>query len=256
MNEIKVVNEQVVLGKEFKIYGSVEQPLFLAKDIAEWVGERDGSTVARKVDDDEKLIHTICVGGQNREVTMLTEDGLYEVLMKGRTDFCKQFKKEVKKILKQLRLTGGSIVEDREEEFINNYFVSFSEDVKLAMVQDLREQNKRIKQQLEDAKPMIDFAETVASSSDSIDMGEMAKLCNKEGIKIGRNRLFEFLREHSILRQNNEPYQKYIDNNWFEVVETTKNTPYGTKLFVKVLVKGKGQIKIVEIVRGQYNKAA
>lgn len=259
MQELKVVNEQVVLGKEFKIYGSVEQPLFLAKDVADWIEYDQTSTskMLKTVDEDEKLIGTLFLAGQNREVSMVTEDGLYEILMQSRKPIAKEFKKEVKKILKQIRLTGGTVVEDREEEFINNYFPSFSEDVKLAMVQDLRVQNAKLKTELEEAKPMITFAETVANSSDSIDVGEMAKLCNKEGIKIGRNRLFEFLRDEQILRHNNEPYQKYIDSNWFTVVETIKNTPYGTKLFVKVLCTGKGQIKIVELVRSKYvNKSA
>lgn len=107
---------------------------------------------------------------------------------------------------------------------------------------------------LEEARPMIEFAETVAASSDSIDMGEMAKLCCKEGISIGRNRLFELLRNKGVLRPNNEPYQKYIDSDWFEVQEITKRTPYGEKLFVKSLVKGKGQIKIVELVRSEHIK--
>lgn len=250
--ELKVINEQVVLGKEFKIYGSIEQPLFLAKDVAEWIEHSRASEMLKSIDEEEKLMQTILASGQNREMWFLSEDGLYEVLMQSRKPIAKEFKKEVKKILKQIRLTGGSVVEDREEEFINNYFPSFSEDVKLAMVQDLRVQNHKLKVELEEAKPMIAFAETVANSSDSIDMGEMAKLCNKEGIKIGRNRLFEFLRDEQILRHNNEPYQKYIDLNWFTVIETTKNTPYGTKLFTKVLCTGKGQIKIVELVRSRY----
>lgn len=172
--------------------------------------------------------------------------------MQSRKPIAKEFKKEVKKILKQMRLTGGAVVEDREEEFIQNYFPSFSNEVKTAMVLDLRKQNQEMKLKLEEAKPMIAFAETVAASSDTIDMSEMAKLICKEGIKIGRNRLFDFLRDNNILRHNNEPYQKYVDNGWFNVEEITKNTPYGDKLFVKTMVTGKGQIKIVELVRSKY----
>ncbi|WP_338631075.1 BRO-N domain-containing protein [Clostridium baratii] len=64
--------------------------MFLAKDVAEWIEERDGYTVSRKVDDDEKVLHTICVAGQNRRAKFLTEDGFYEVLMQSRKPIAKQ----------------------------------------------------------------------------------------------------------------------------------------------------------------------
>ena len=105
-NELQIVDERNILGKDVKIYGTIEDPLFLAKDVAVWLEERDGYTVARKVDTDEKLIHAMCVGGQIRELTFLTEDGLYEVLMQSRKDISKPFKKQIKKVLKELRTTG------------------------------------------------------------------------------------------------------------------------------------------------------
>lgn len=61
----------------------------------------------KNVDEDEKLKAIITHSGQNREMWFLTEDGLYEVLMQSRKPIAKQFKKEVKKILKQIRQTGG-----------------------------------------------------------------------------------------------------------------------------------------------------
>lgn len=234
MNEIKVFNEQVVLWKEFKVYGSIEQPLFKADEVSKWIEHSATHMMIKSVDDEEKSLETIFrEDGSTNKQWFLTEDGLHEVLMQSRKPIAKEFKKEVKKILKQMRLTGGVVVEDREEEFIQNYSPSFSNEVKTAMVLDLRKQNQEMKLKLEEAKPMIAFAETVAASSDTIDMSEMAKLICKEGIKIGRNRLFDFLRDNNILRHNNEPYQKYVDNGWFNVEEITKKTPYGDKLFVK-----------------------
>lgn len=99
----------VILGKEIEFYGSWEEPLFVANEVAEWLEERDGVTVGRKVDNDEKLIHTICVSGQNRETTMFTEDGLYEALMKSRKEIAKPLKKKIKQYLKQIRKTGGYV---------------------------------------------------------------------------------------------------------------------------------------------------
>ena len=141
--EIKVIDERVVLGKHFRVYGDIENPLFLAKDVAEWIEHSDRNKMLKTVDEDEKVKNIIPTLGGNQEAWFLNEDGVYEVLMQSRKPIAKQFKKEVKKILKQIRLTGGAVIEDREEEFINNYFTSFSDDVKKAMVLDLRNQMKK-----------------------------------------------------------------------------------------------------------------
>lgn len=109
--ELKIINEQEVLGKNFKIYGSIDEPLFLAKDVAEWI-EYDKSSMNKmlnKVDEDEKVRNIVPTLGGAQEMWLLTEDGLYEVLMQSRKPIAKQFKKEVKKILKQIRQTGGYI---------------------------------------------------------------------------------------------------------------------------------------------------
>ena len=107
MNEIKVINKSMLLEKEIDVYGSVDEPLFLAKDVAEWIEHTQPSKMVETVDEDEKLMGTIFLSGQNREVWMLTEDGLYEVLMQSRKPIAKQFKKGVKEILKTIRKTGS-----------------------------------------------------------------------------------------------------------------------------------------------------
>lgn len=115
--ELKIINEQEVLGKNFKIYGSIDEPLFLAKDIAEYIdysktskGYYDVSGMLRTVDKDEKQkIRTTINNPSGSDIWFLTEDGLYEVLMQSRKPIAKTFKKEVKKILKQIRKTGGYI---------------------------------------------------------------------------------------------------------------------------------------------------
>ena len=81
---IQVISRSTLLGKEIDVYGSAENPLFLAKDVAEWIEHSDVSTMVRVVDEDEKLTQTIFVSGQGREFWFLSEDGLYEVLMQSR----------------------------------------------------------------------------------------------------------------------------------------------------------------------------
>lgn len=99
--ELQVINEQEVLGKQFKMYGTPEEPLFVARDVAEWI-EYDANKVGQmlaSVDEDERLTATIYRGGQNREMWMLTENGLYEVLMQSRKPIAKQLKEKVKEII-------------------------------------------------------------------------------------------------------------------------------------------------------------
>ncbi|PGU28660.1 hypothetical protein COD66_24705 [Bacillus cereus] len=143
-NQLTVVHQQDVLGQPFKVYGTVEEPLFLAKDVAEWIDHSQPSKIVHLVDTEEKVMHNTHTLGGMQAMWFLTEDGIYEVLMQSRKPIAKQWKKEVKGILKQIRLTGGTVQTDREEEFIHNYFPSFSDEIKKAMVLDLRGQNKEL----------------------------------------------------------------------------------------------------------------
>lgn len=116
MNEIQIIEERKVLGQDFKIYGTFENPLFLAKDVAEWIEHNKPSEMLQNIDNEEKLKAIISHSGQNREMWFLTEDGLYEVLMQSRKPQAKSFKKEVKKILKEIRKTGTYITKQPKEE--------------------------------------------------------------------------------------------------------------------------------------------
>lgn len=121
-NSIQVLSETELLGRKFTVYGTAENPLFLAKEVAECIdyaktskGKFDVSNMVSSVDEEEKLVRTIFVSGQNREVWLLTEDGLYEVLMQSRKPIAKEFKKGVKEILKSIRKTGGYLATKQDD---------------------------------------------------------------------------------------------------------------------------------------------
>ncbi len=108
MNVLQVIEQREILGKQLTMYGNFEEPLFLAKEVAEWIDyakRSDGSyqvgQMLQTIDDDEKIFTVNNVNG--REMWFLTEDGLYEVLMQSRKPIAKQFKKEVKTLLKNIR---------------------------------------------------------------------------------------------------------------------------------------------------------
>lgn len=120
---LTLITEQSFLDKSIRVFGTPEDPLFLARDVAEWIdyaydkekGYRTDKMLG-SVDSDEKvkiIVPPNILRGYlrpNQEYWFLTEDGLYEVLMQSRKPKAKEFKKEVKKILKSIRKTGGYIV--------------------------------------------------------------------------------------------------------------------------------------------------
>lgn len=130
--ELTIINEQEVLGKHFTVYGTADEPLFLAKDVAEWIEHSKPSIMIDTVDEDEKLRETIFTSGQNREVWFLTENGLYEVLMQSRKPLAKEFKKKVKEILKSIRKHGLYAIDD----LLNN------PDMAIAALQKLKEERR------------------------------------------------------------------------------------------------------------------
>lgn len=127
MNEVKIINKSTFLDKEIDVWGSVEHPLFRASDVAVWIQHSDVSTMVKIVDEDEKVFVTnpnnVC-GGQG--AWFLTEDGLYEILMRSRKPIAKQFKKGVKKILHEIRTKGGYIAtneNDSDEDIMARAYV-------------------------------------------------------------------------------------------------------------------------------------
>lgn len=104
------------------------------------------------------------------------------------------------------------------------------------------------KHQLELIQPKVDFHDAVVGSSDTIDMGQVAKVLN---CGIGRNKLFEILREKKVLRDNNEPFQSYCDRGWFRMVESKYQLPNGdTRINIKTVVFQKGVDGIRKLLKG------
>lgn len=108
---IQVLKQTELLGHQFTVYGTAENPLFLVKEVGEVLeySESNSSKLTNLVDNEEKVRNTVTTLGGNQEVWFLTEDGLYEVLMQSRKPIAKQFKKGVKQILHEVRTTGGYI---------------------------------------------------------------------------------------------------------------------------------------------------
>jgi prophage antirepressor-like protein len=107
MDEIKILHKSTFLGKEIDVWGTFENPLFRASDVANWLHNTNVSNMVKKVDEDE--VTKFNLGSRQGETLFLTENGLYEILMLSRKKDAKQFKKGVKKILHEIRTKGGYI---------------------------------------------------------------------------------------------------------------------------------------------------
>ena len=179
MNELKLIKQQEILGKDFKVYGDVENPLFKAKDVAEWIEHSDVSMMMKNIDDDEKVTNIICTLGGNQNAWFLTENGLYEVLMLSRKPIAKAFKKEVKKVLHSLRVNGGYIAGQEqlsEDEIIAN-----------ALVVAHKILAKR-EAAIAEMQPKADYYDKFIDSTNLIEIGHLGKSTG-----IGEQKIFKRL---------------------------------------------------------------
>ena len=180
MNELTVIQQQEILGKPFTVYGDFENPLFLAREVAEWIEHSDVSTMIRNVDDDEKVTNIVCTLGGNQTAWFLTEDGVYEVLMQSRKPIAKHFKKEVKAVLKSIRKHGAYMTTETLEQALLN------PDTMIKLCMQLKEeQNKNGELQLKNAeltvnnqimKPKADYFDELVERGTLTNFRETAKL--------------------------------------------------------------------------------
>lgn len=261
-NQIQVLKQTELLGRQFTVYGSAEEPLFLAQEVATIIGHTKPSIMVDMVDDDEKLKETMFTSGQNREVWMLTENGLYEVLMQSRKPIAKQFKKGVKQILHDIRTKGGymaAIANETPEQTMARAIMIAQETLKRQQTQ-IEQQQKTIaqknsiisdqKQQIEASKPAVTFTNAVSGSQSACLIGELAKLICQNGVQIGQNRLFEWLRKNhylgSVGERRNIPNQEYVEQGLFIVKKGVRTGNDGVLYTTKTTkVTGKGQVYFI-----------
>lgn len=200
------------------------------------------------------------VTAQGNETTYIDHviklDMAKEICMLQRNDKGKKFRKyfiECEKRLKEQQLPQLTRKEELQLQLFSEDSLEVVNAHKELVKIEVEEATKPLLGKIEEDKPLVDFAETISKTSDSISIGDFAKLIKDEGIKLGRNKLFEWLRDNKYLMKDNKPYQKYIDNGYFEIIEYSYNIPYGSKFGIKTLITGIGQIKIIEKLRNKNN---
>lgn len=226
------------------------EPWFVAKDICFALGLGNTSQAVSRLEESEKttvikndigIINDLDI---NPKIILINESGLYFLIFKSQKPEARDFQKWVtSEVLPAIRKHGGYLTEKTIEDILND------PDTIIRMAQTIkaeREKIKKLESEKKESLPKIEFYDAVTGSSDTIDIGQAAKVLN---LGYGRNRLFEILREKNILQNNNQPYQKYIDAGYFRVIESKYIKPDGSiHISLKTVVYQKGLDYIRKIV--------
>lgn len=220
------------------------EPWLVGKDVAEILGYTNTPKAIRDhIDDEDKLTERIVLSGQNREAILINESGLYSLVLSSKLPTAKKFKRWVtSEVLPSIRKHGAYMTPETLQAAILN------PDTMIQLCQALKEEQekrKALEVKVEEDKPKVQFAEAVDSSPSSILVGTLAKLITQNGVKIGQNKLYEWMRQNGYLIsqgiRHNEPTQKAMELGLFEVREQVYDRNGVNFVSKTTMVTGKGQ---------------
>lgn len=246
MSELKIF-ENEEFGK-VRVVEIENEPWFVGKDVAEILGYADSFGALKKhVDSEDKQNCQNNSFESNRGMAVINESGLYSLVLSSKLPTAKQFKRWVtSEVIPSIRKNGGYIA--GQETLSDDELIARA----LIVAQNKIEERDKIiaaqQEQIEADKPKAIFADAVSASKTSILVGELSKILKQNGIDIGQNRLFEWMRNNGYLIKSgssrNLPTQKSMDRKLFEIKERTVNSPDGCIKITKTpLVTGKGHGK-------------
>ena len=227
------------------------EPIFVAADVCSALDIQNHKDAIKRLDDDEKSgVVLTDPHGRPQETNCVTESGLYSLVLGSRKPEAKQFKRWITHdVIPTIRKTGGYV--NDEDAFVRTYLPNVDDNVKALFGQTLaalRSANKKI----EEDKPKVLFADAVASAKTSILVGDLAKLIRQNGVEVGQNRLFSWLRANGYLCSKgdmwNMPTQSSMERGLFDIKVSTFINPDGSIRETRtVKVTGKGQNYFVNV---------
>lgn len=248
MDNIKTFsNEEFGTIRTVTIYN---EPYFVGKDVAEILGYTNSrDALSAHVDSEDKKVilksENATLEIPNRGLTVINESGLYSLVLSSKLPNAKKFKRWVtSEVLPSIRKHGAYMTNDVLEKALTSpdFLIQLATKLK-----DEQEKNKKLTAENEVMKPKALFADCVSASKSTILIGELAKIIKANGVDIGQNRLFTWLRDNGYLIKRkgmdyNMPTQKSMELGLFKIKETTINKPDGSIAITKtVKVTGKGQ---------------
>ena len=223
------------------------QPYWVLKDVCAVLGISNSRMTAERLEDDEvsqtDIIDSL---GRSQSTSVITESGLYAVILRSDKPNAKEFRKWVtSEVLPAIRKTGAYLTDEKAYDITHN--PQSLADLLLQAGEQLKQKELIIKE----LQPKALFADSVAGSNTSILIGQLAKLITQNGKPIGQNRLFNILRNKGYLSTRkgkdwNMPQQRYVEQGLFEIKESTHIDGNGVNITTKTpLVTGKGQIYFI-----------
>ena len=240
MNNLKIFsNEEFGEIRTVTIDG---EPWFVGKDLANTLGYQNGSRdINRHVDEEDRRKVMIFDGNQDKETIVINESGLYGLILSSKMPNAKKFKHWVtSEVLPSIRKHGMYAVDD----LLNNPDMAIKA---FTALKEEREKNKLLQEDVKRMKPKEIIADAVSASHTSILIGDLAKILKQNGVQTGQKRLFEWMRENGyLIKRNgadrNMPTQRSMEQELFEVKESTVNNPDGSvRINRTTKVTGKGQ---------------
>ena len=226
------------------------EPWLVGKDVAQALGYTNPrKALADHVDDEDKGVTKCDTLGGVQEMTIINESGLYSLVLSSKLPGARKFRRWVtSEVLPSIRKHGGYIA--GQEQASDDELLARALLVAQNKINERDLQIADLKAKAELDAPKVAFANAIHDSKYSITVEKFSKLLyDKTGVKIGRNKMFQLLRDMGYLRENNMPYQKYLNSGYFITYEVVRS---GYPCVVTGIT-GKGQTwlfeKIVNIYR-------
>lgn len=216
---------------------------FVGKDVASILGySQTAKAIREHVDEEDKGVSVLDTPGGKQQMTIINESGLYSLVLSSKLPAAKKFKRWVtSEVLPAIRKHGAYLTDAKAEAIVTD------KSALADLLQQAADQLKAKDILIEELKPKALFADSVAASKSTVLVGELAKILKGNGVDIGANRLFKWMRENGYLINRkgsdwNMPTQKSMDLGLFKIKETTINHSNGVTTVSKPpKVTGKGQ---------------
>jgi anti-repressor protein len=237
-------NRELGFCIDAKEHGGI--PVFAANLVCDLLGIENSRDALASMDDDEKITVANPDGnpraGIPHQLNYVTEAGLYSLILRSRKPEAKAFKRWIThEVLPAIRRTKGYMIAGKDDS---------PEEILARAVLVANDTISRMKSQIDMDRPKVIFAEAVDASHTSILTGDLAKLLRQNGVEMGQNRLFAWMRDNGYLMKfgesRNMPTQYAMELGLFEIKERTVNNPDGSIRITKTpKITGKGQIYFV-----------
>lgn len=244
MNDLKIF-ENPAFG-QVRTLEREGEPWFVGKDVAEALGySNTADAIQKHVDEEDKLTSQIAIAGQGRNVVIINESGLYSLVLSSKLPTAKAFKRWItSEVIPSIRKHGAYITPDTLEQMIADPDTTIR---LLTTLKEERQERVRLEAEAKANRPKVLFADAVATAHTSILIGELAKLLKQNGVDMGQNRLFDWMRKHGYLiarkgTDYNMPTQKSMELGLMEIKETSISHADGHVSISKTpKITGKGQ---------------